>query len=825
LNMSRHLQPKSLPIVSLDSLSETAMEALRNKRFKDAIELLKRLVREDSRSEWRDALSDAYVGRAKALAAKGMLKEAEIVLRNTVASDGTVKDPLFLVQCLIRQGQFQKALSHALKYIGTGETGTIEVAELDQLTAALYLVDPNGAEHAAPGHAARERWIEVANVARTVLNTWIEGRSEEEIDPLLGRIPMRSPFYPLRLIVKSLFAASYDCDRARRLLDRVPMRSPFASLRLAIEATLPAEPMEHLAKWDRASVAQQSFAIEVHSERAESSRLLSRLLEAENSGSAALFSFLLKQSTRLPEREVRRACLDLLPRLPDRIAQFEKAFGPLMESEKNRILALSAEASQQWSRAEKHWRAMALDFEKDGSREARLSAGVIYRHLADLACSYRGIAGEGFHSDAQAFYLKASIVADPDCLAALLRLIHLYRDAGEDKKWHEIAEEAAWRFPEESAVLLQAIDAATARRAYKKAAGLAQKLVRLDPINQPARQRMIDLQIAHARKQMQAQRPDLAWKELADAAQWERADSPDAGLRVNQGLVGLHLERGPDADRLLREGVALAGGGIPGWFRAALEGSRLLPVGRPHMAIVIEELARATRCEPEKQQIALLVSAISAGNVRANTKAIRKLIFMIRPWLQKASALDLLAAEFHALGDIFLRTGSYDLLADFARAGKRRSTEEPAWRFYEIVARTQNNPDRLDFREESELSTMQHTAQKSQDYHWFNRIQRYLESLGDDPAANRRARRPAASAELDDEAVDAMVGVLDILMNCVSPNDVRRLVKNLGRDRAIAALSAKLTASPISSIVPDAAIPDFAEAVIDGVIGNGGRLA
>ena len=61
-------------------------------------------------------------------------------------------------------------------------------------------------------------------------------------------------------------------------------------------------------------------------------------------------------------------------------------------------------------------------------------------------------------------------------------------------------------------ILLHAVDAAVARDAYKKAAGFARRLLALDPINQPVRQRMIELQISHARRQARSKRADLAWK-------------------------------------------------------------------------------------------------------------------------------------------------------------------------------------------------------------------------------------------------------------------------------------------------------------------------
>ena len=114
--MSKRLQLNCAPEVPAASLANRATDAVRLGRFKDAIELLKRLIKQDPSPEWRNALADAYAGRARALAAKGMFKEAEIVLGNTAATDGTVREPLLHLQCLIRQGQFQKAGAHAFLY-------------------------------------------------------------------------------------------------------------------------------------------------------------------------------------------------------------------------------------------------------------------------------------------------------------------------------------------------------------------------------------------------------------------------------------------------------------------------------------------------------------------------------------------------------------------------------------------------------------------------------------------------------------------------------------------------------------------------------------
>src|SRR5208337_236967 len=346
-------------------------------------------------------------------------------------------------------------------------------------------------------------------------------------------------FKPVRLFVKSLIID--DPAKARRFVDGVPQASPFGPLRLAAEATLPGEPAEVVGRLNEASPAQRASALEWLGASANGPSMLARLLDAKRSGPGQLFAFLTRQATTLPAADVRNACFNLLPQIPDRIVPFERSFGKLSEAEKARILALAAEAKQDWPRAETHW--------------------------------------------------------------------------------HALADEAAERFPTESAVLMQAIESATARQAFKKAAGFAKKLLSVDPINRPARQRMIELMISHARKQMRAKRPNLASNELAAASEWERADAPNADLRINQGLVGLRGGQDPQAEARLRQGVDLAGGGPVGWFRAALQDALMARPRERQAAPVGEELARALRGAPAKLEIVAIAALLSAQDVRADPKA------------------------------------------------------------------------------------------------------------------------------------------------------------------------------------------------------------
>src|SRR5271157_5823825 len=360
------LNSRKLPSeASADALAARAGEALRLGSFKEAIELYKQLLKQEARPEWRDALASGYVGRAKALSAKGLFKEAEVVLGNAVALDGDVKEPLFLLSCLVRQGQIHKALAQALKYIGNDA------------------VEPS---------QARVEWFAAANAAREALSALTAQKSATEIEPLIANIPARSAFGPVRLIIKGLLTD--DPVKARRLLDGVPSDSPFGPLRLAAEAALPGEPAEVVGRLSRASAAQRAFALDQLGGSASGSPLLAGLLAAGRGGPGTLFTFLSKQAASFPAADVRNACFNLLREVPDRIALFEKSFGKLAEADKARIFALAAEAKQDWARAETQWRAAAARFANDRSREGKLAAGVIFRHLAELAGKEPMIVGD-----------------------------------------------------------------------------------------------------------------------------------------------------------------------------------------------------------------------------------------------------------------------------------------------------------------------------------------------------------------------------------------------------------------------------------------------
>jgi len=799
------------------TLPARAAEALRQERFKEAVELFKQLVRQDPRPEWREALADAYGGRARALAGKGMFKEAAMVLENTLTPAGLLREPSLYATCLIREGQQPKAAAYLLHCVASGAVPAGHQAAFEALTAALLVTVPVLPAPARPEPPEAARWRELAAASRAALAAWVDGASPDEMDRHLKRISLRSAFRPVRLLLQSLTTLPPDPERTARRLETIEPASPFFPFRQAVEAAVRAGPGLDADAWHRLTPIQQAFAAETGGLQAVAVQSLGRLSTASRGGPAALFAWLLKQAD-LPQDEVRSACLNLLTQIPDRVPQFETRFGPLPKLERHRIQALAAEARGDWRAVERSWSLAARQNSTAEDRISRLSSGVIYRHLARLASLHPEIEGDDDDGDGEIFYLERSAEADPDHIPTVLERIAYYRREAREKDWHRLADEAVQRFPDEGQILLQATQSAVARRAYKKAAGFARRLLTIDPINPGVRRQMIELQLAHARKQMRAKRPDLAGKELAQAAEWDRPDAPSGLLRIARGLVALQSGETEQAGAWLREGVTLAGGGVAGWFRAVLEAELMRCAGGDALWLR-EELAAARRTPPTKEPVLAVVSALGQVEGSEDRRALSGLLLGTHAWLEQGAGIAWSAAEFQLLADVFVRFDAFELLGTYARAARGREPANPEGRFFEIVARTRDNGRAMTMAETHELDDMAEAASERQDFHAARRIARFLGM--DLPRSSRKGRM---ADDLDDDIDDAeMLELLRMVLNDMprgAADTLRGRVGEIGRTAAIEETMDNFRSSELGAMLPEPMMRQLCEDMVSRATGG-----
>ena len=817
--MKKRRQAPAARIASPDVLAERGAEDLKAGRFKDAVESFRQLVKLEPRPEWREALAAAYVGRGRTLAAKGMYKEATIVFDNATAIDGAVREPLIYLACLVRMGDTTRAARLCSKLLDEDEGGVTAEARtrIADLAAALWLAgDPPLPETPL---------AKVHDAASKALAAWTGGAPADEVDALLNAIPLRSPFKPLRLAIKSLIGGEAP-ERRLRLLDMIPPGSAFGALANAARLALSGDTLRMVAEWGDLKTAARTFVVEVGGQSADRAKLLTELTEAERRGPDILLDALLKNAARLPPDDLRTACLNLLARAPRRMARVERQIGPLPSAERHRVLALAAELDKHWDNFEDHWLAYAHELETSPDPDAALTRSVIYRHLADTALQVPDIRSLRLDDDPIAGWLEKSVEAAPDDQAGMLKLIGRLRETGRAKDASSWADRAVERFPTDAAILTEALESAAQRGAFRKAADFAVRLLKVDPINTLARQRLIELRTAHARKKMREGRADLAVKELDEAMRHERRDSPDGALAIARGLAAVRAGQPEKGWPLVRNGALLLGGGVAGWLRAVLEG-RAMGFTEKELQMPRKELtaAQSAKSAPSGAEIIAALAVLNRREFRDDKRLSADALKAIRRWLAQGAAAPLSAAEFQTVAETFERVEAFDLLADYASAGTRRDPGEPLYGFYRIFARAKGKPLWLSDADADTLEDILKQATERKDVKLAQKVLNFLEG-GLPPLPFREA--PFYEDEFEDAFDDPFGGpfggappgvpldvmrdveaaggrVLELLETHSRPETVAILVKEFGDSALAEQLPKGLLRKLFTALVEEAA--------------------
>jgi tetratricopeptide (TPR) repeat protein len=813
--VKKRQKSQAVRISSPDALAERGTEDLKAERFKEAVDCFRQLVKVEPRPEWRKSLATAYAGRARSLAAKGMVKEAAMVFDNAIDADGSFHEPLVHLACLIRTDDNAKAAALCARLLADEAEGVTDAerTRVADLAAALWL-----AGHPPPSESERLP-AKAHDAAEKALGAWIDGAPAETVDGLLNAIPLRSPFKPLRLIVKGLITTGGDADRRDKLLDMVPASSAFGALARAVRLAGTADPQRMLAEWGDLSTAARAFVAEIGGRPPTSARRLTDLIEAERRGPETLFDVLVKNTAHFAEADLRAACLNLLPAAPRRFAQFERRFSTLPAAEKHRILALEAGRRKHWDPFEDHWLDYVRELENAPVPDRDLVRSVVFRHLADTALEVPAFKNPYPGTDDRiAEWLKQSIEADPTDRDGLLTLIARLRETGDVKernRWTDIAVE---RFPADPAILTEALESTAERGAFRKAATLAEKLLKADPINALARQRLIELRIAHARKKLREGRADLAGRELEEAARRERRTAPESTLTIARGLVAVRAGRLDEGWAGVRNGVEQLGGGVPGWLRALFE-ARAMGFTDQELKALRRDLTAAMRADPTPPAIIAALGLLNRREFRDIPKLPADGLKLIRRWLDKGSDCAFSTAEFQTGAEIFERLEAFELLMKYATAALARAPDEPLYEFYRIFARTRGNSYLLTPVEVDRLESLAEKVGRNQDATLGLQIIQFLEGdlrsplhafdfddldddFADDPFGEPFAGAPGpGAAELD--MMEAMGERIFELLELHPPGNVVDIMMK------------EFQSSPVAPNVPEPAVRSLLEMLVN----------
>jgi len=279
------------------------------------------------------------------------------------------------------------------------------------------------------------------------------------------------------------------------------------------------------------------------------------------------------------------------------------------------------------------------------------------------------------------------------------------------------------------------------------------------------------------------------------------------------------------AEVWLREGVDLAGGGVAGWFRAVLE-AELMNAATGDTGRLREELAHARETRPTKAAVMTIVTTLGQPEASEAKSAVSGLLLGTQAWLLQAADFDWSPAEFQALAEVLVRFEAFDLLQQYARAGRYRESTNPIWRFHEIVARTEGQADRLSLAETDDLQAMAQAAASRQDFHTANRIQRFVFGNGGGPPGRRHGSAGAQPGgfDFDDSDTDELLESVMDEMAGRSGDKLRRLVADFGREGAVAHIVKELRSDPLGRRMPEPVLWDVCEAMVSTAM-EGGRQA
>ncbi len=675
----RSSRQKNQATLSVAELQQQAEAALAQQRYKEAIDSYKQLLKHQVTAPWQAALAQAYLGRGHELARKGMFKEAAVMWENRATSCADQSLRGLYLEWLLKGERYANAALIYQKHLPELE----QEAHHKQL-AALFgaLLLSTQSEVLQKNLSAIPRWDNYIQAAQALLEAYCSGLIGAALDSHLNAISLRSPFRDLRILIKALVSLETDQASALEWAEKIPPDSPYFGL----AQLLPNPALELLDNVDelpRPLPKQDAFVASLYGWDKKQQLVFQNLLKNQERN---LFEFVLKQHQGLGTAYVQQLCKQWAPLLPSSYINTYRSYFPLNDFEYNCVSAL---------RIEKTDIEYAIDIWDDALDALHdMQTEEATRHKAALIQKRRILLlrKSGFDNLINLEKpLQNCIDWNPNDKTAWLELIALYKEKDDKQNYYNQVNEALTQFPKDVDVLLSAVAAAQHRQAFKKAAGYAQDILRVDPINSQARRALIESHLGHARKQLKQEKYHLVSKELESALQYERGEVHIA-LHINQALLDYQLGKSNSALEELQLTTQHAHSLLGGYAVIFLECKQ---------ANINPELL--IQCYKKKPPKPPLLPAWNKGYVPSAEellclpkllspyKADSNLKSFLREWqtlLQKAARQSLKIEQLLVLCDFFKQMELYRLLQSYAEVGLKKSPQHTTFTFYAIYAKT-----------------------------------------------------------------------------------------------------------------------------------------
>ncbi|MEP6588587.1 MAG: hypothetical protein ABJA84_07520 [Polaromonas sp.] len=726
--MSRNsARPVKKPIsaaVAPEEQAALALVHLEKGRFRDAVDCYKTLLKTEQRPEWLAGLASAYAGRAKALADKGMRREAIELWRSRAEVCHTALWEGPYAGWLVAEGRMSEVLSYLSKRRaapdGKADDG---LAALEAQLAPGLLSAEDAALKQLP---AESLLLQHRPLALAALAAYAR-QDAAALEEALAGISFRSPYRDLRSLLKALVLWETDREAARAALERVPQDGPFESLAAPLRSVL-ASGSERLQRWARLNNSQQLTALDLLGYPRPWAPLLQALAGASTTdlAPAALFDLVQRNARVLPEAIATRVWQWLAPWAPRRGCANPLIFGNPSRAHQECATALAVEIKGELGHAEEHWLDAVQMLASSNDTDDRQRAAMVLRHMAAMK---EHLSREGMLDKAGAGYLLRSLEFDASDCDVHVRLVASWRRHGDLKKARERLDAGLSLFPDSAALLSEVVETALAAGAFKKAATTARRLLALDPLNRKVRTLLGNAHLSHAGKHIAAGKLEPAKKEIEEARSWLGAAAEQGRLQLL--LAWTEPQESPERLRLAQLAVSTWGGGLAaGW--------RLLREAQGLFARVDLTAANSLLSEAGIDSAKALAPADVLGLVQVLEQEpliTRKGADPLVAWRKALAALasaPLFDAETSVrICEAWSSHKEHDLLEKFATSARKRWPDWPIFVYHAVAARFGKNGCIETDRDFDDLELAGELAQKNKDFKLHSRIEALFEA--DDP--------------------------------------------------------------------------------------------
>ena len=605
-----------------------------------------------------------------------MYKEALVFLENLSSLECRRETAALQAACLLLAEKTQQA---AQLYLDSKQALPRQQDDLLQSLFAARIIA--GEEQLLQAFPEESPIVKHYGRISEALNAWCSG-DDEEARRLLKTIPYRSPYRDLRTILTAVLLQASDEQAARELFSRIDKGSPFAGVMNVMPLGTLDGP-EWLEAVSELGPAAKKYAVASRGIDDKIFVLFSRMQKGSRSAKE-LFTLLAAHAKLFDAKIVRRACLDLLPAYPTGAKSYAKRFDRPSEYDDARINALITEQQRDWEKAF-HWWRKVLDIVSDGDTEQnRLRSALIARHLANIQKTHFSPYSETLEE-----LLTFSLRLDPDDKPSYLALLEYYEEMEEDNLYRKCMDRAVKQFPEDSDILMEAIELALERNTFKKAASYAKTLLRLDPINPRVRGALIRAHLSHARKQIQTKKFHLAEKELNEAEAIEREGRSTGIIQIHRGLLAFARSDVETGEAEIEKTCRRTGSHITTYLRVVVEAERIglsTRAVKQYHALLKQSAAAA----PDKDGILALIRAIDSYALE-NDAPLGRALGAVAKYLKKGAGLDYQQEEMAAVCSMFEQLERHDLLQTYAERALKRWRDDPLFVYYRLFAKSTGN--------------------------------------------------------------------------------------------------------------------------------------